>query len=61
MNISVSRPYSRGSTAPPPMAMISNEEPIFVNFPNPSIARGQIEGHMSELARPSNATKVMEV
>src|ERR1700710_2587134 len=57
---SASQPYNRGSIAPPPMATISREEPIAVNFPRPFIASGQIEGQHNELARPKNAMKMTE-
>ncbi len=46
--------------APPPIAIINNEDPVFVNLPNPSIANGQIEGQINELANPSNEIKTTD-
>ena len=43
------------------MAITKSEDPILVNLPNPAIAKGQIEGHINEFARPSNATKITDV
>ena len=44
-----------GKIAPPAIAIISKEEPIFVNLPKPSIAKGKIAGHIKELANPNKA------
>ena len=53
--------YNTGTTAAPAMPITNRAEPILVNLPNPSMASGQMEGHISELARPSRAMNVMAV
>ena len=40
--------------------MISSEEPMRVNRPRPSMASGQMDGHINELARPSREIKTTE-
>ena len=40
--------------------MMSSDEPVGVNFPNPAMASGQIDGHINELGSPSNAIKVTD-
>jgi hypothetical protein len=46
--------------APPPIAIINSEDPVFVNLPNPSIANGQIDGQINELANPNNEIKTTD-
>ena len=52
--------YKSGSKAPPAIPMINNADPVFVNLPNPFIAKGKIAGHIKALANPSKAMNVME-
>jgi len=54
-------PYRSGITAAPQIAITIIEEPTFVKRPRPLIASGQIEGHISEFARPNKATNITEV
>ena len=51
----MSDPNTMGRTAPPAMAMMSRAEPVFVWCPSPKMASGKMAGHISELARLSNA------
>src|SRR5664279_2845305 len=39
------------------MAIMIIAEAVFVNLPSPVIVKGQSAGHISEFARPINATK----
>src|ERR1700722_2060059 len=57
---SANHPYNKGRRAPPPMATMRKEEPIGVKRPRPWIARGQIEGQTSELARPRRTIKATD-
>ena len=47
--------------APPPIAMIINADPFFRCTPNPFVAKGQMEGHISEFANPKKEMNKMEV
>ena len=49
--------HSLGNNAPPAIPTINTAEAVFVYFPKPFIARGQIAGHTSALARPRIAIK----
>src|SRR5690606_12401210 len=49
-------PYSGGIIAPPEMAIISRADAVFVNFPRPVKAKGQMAGHTKALAIPKAAT-----
>ena len=55
-----SRAYICGIMAPPAIPMIRMADPIFVNFPSPSMARGKIAGHIRAFANPRRAIKKME-
>ncbi len=37
------------------------DEPIFVNFPKPCIPKGNMAGHIRELANTNNAMNITEV
>ena len=54
-------PYNKGMVAPPAIAIIIKAEPIFKYFPNPLMARGQMAGHIMELANPKAAIKSTDV
>lgn len=54
---SANLPQTGGKTAPPTIAIISSAEPVFINLPKPSIAKGQIAGHIKALAKPNKAIK----
>jgi len=43
------------------MPIINNADPILRNLPKPSMANGQIAGHMIELANPNAAINRTEV
>ena len=53
--------YNGGNTAPPTMPIIKNAEPIFVNFPNFSMANGQIAGHITEFEKPNSIKHTIAV
>ena len=53
--------HNLGNKAPPAMPTINNAEAVFVNFPNPFIANGQIAGHTNALAKPRIAIKKTDV
>ena len=58
---SARRQYSKGNNAPPRLPIISSDDPIRVNLPSPSIARGQTEGHIKEFAIPSKAINTTDI
>jgi len=41
--------------------MINNEDPSFVNLPNPSIAKGHMPAQINELGKPSKTTNQIEI
>ena len=59
--ISASLPYTKGNKAPPAIDIINKADAIFVCFPSPFIARGQIAGHIRALASPSKAMNKTDV
>src|SRR4030095_6821972 len=58
---SPSEAHNLGNTAPPAIPTINNAEAVYVNFPNPFIASGQMAGHTNALASPNIAMKKTEV
>ena len=59
--ISARRPYSKGKSAPPRLPMMSNDDPMRVKRPRPSIASGHTAGQISEFAIPSKAMKTTDI
>ena len=55
--LSATKPITGGIKAPPTIAMITNDEPIFVKDPKPRILNENIVGNMIDIknATPINA------
>ena len=52
MNVSTKKPWNGGITAPPNIIITSKEEPWFVYFPKPVIAKAKMQGHITEQNKP---------
>ena len=48
-------------TAAPDIAITIIDDPIFVKRPNSMIANGQMDAHINEFAKPSNAINITEM
>ena len=55
--LSAIKPKSRAHTAPPTIAIITNDEPSFVFLPKPRMLREKMVGNMIDIKKstPSNA------